>query len=57
MYFEHELKLNQQNEISFLIHEEKMYGRNEVIKLCKSAFTTGTKCDVDYFEWEKQNLK
>ncbi len=53
------LKLNPQNEISIIIPEKKKdsWNRDEVIELCKSAFITGNRVnDIDYFEWEKQNL-
>jgi hypothetical protein len=41
-----------------LAPEEKKYSREEVVKLCKSAYATGTRInDIDYFEWEKENLK
>lgn len=35
---------------------EKMYSREEVIKLCEDAFDEGSFRDMDFDKWIKENL-
>lgn len=36
--------------------EEKMYSREEVIKLCEDAFDEGSFRDMDFDKWIEENL-
>lgn len=52
------IKLNSKGEVDLLIPEEKMYTKDEVIELCKSAFITGSRLnDLVFDDWIKENLK